>query len=217
MAQQKGNGAGVTEFASSNLIVKDNLKAIKIDAGFDLITEDDSTREAVERILQLTQPLMYQLVVEDGSQQLVNAQTQANYNGVGDNGGFSGGTGHANGDVITVGVANIVANVTVTANAAGVVTTFTVDSSDAEDVPSEGDTLSQISTDGGGINFSLTVGGNNLVGGGGVIHAIVDGSQFDAGSLQNQIRAIGTDNVNGKNFSSATVVLGTGITVSSVS
>jgi hypothetical protein len=42
----------------------------------------------------------------------------------------------------------------------------------------------------------------------------VDGSQFDAGSLQNQIRAIGTDNVNGKNFSSATVVLGTGITVS---
>jgi len=211
MAQQKGNGAGVTEFASSNLIAKYNVKAIKIDAGFDLITEDDSTREAVERILQLTQPLMYQLVVEDGSQQLVDAQTQANYNGVGDNGSFSGGTGHANGDVITL--SNDV-DVTVTANVAGVVTAFTVDISGATDAPSEGVALTQASTDGDGVGFTLTPGGNNLAGGGGVIHAIVDGSQFDAGSLQNQIRAVGTDNVNGKNFSSATVVLGTGITVS---
>jgi hypothetical protein len=214
MAQQKGNGAGVTEFASSNLIAKYNVKAVKIDAGFDLITEDDSTREAVERILQLTQPLMYQLVVEDGNQQLDDSQTQVNYNGVGDNGIFSGGTGHADGDVITVGFALAVANITVTANANGVVTAFTVDTADAEAAPSEGQIMGQISTTGDGIAFTLTPGGNNLIGGGGVLHAIVDGSQFDAGSLQNQIRAIGTDNVNGKNFSSATVSLGTGIRVS---
>jgi hypothetical protein len=214
MAQQKGNGAGVTEFASSNLISKANLKAIKIDAGFDLITEDDSTREAVERILQLAQPMMYQLVVEDGTQVLIDGQTQANYNGVGENGSFTGGTGHAIGDIITVGLALAMANITVTANANGVVTAFTVDSADAEDFPSEGVTLSQIATDGSGTNFTLTPGGNNLAGGGGILHAIVDGSQFDAGSLQNQLRAIGTDTVNGKNFSSATVIAGTNITVS---
>jgi hypothetical protein len=214
MAQVKGNGAGVTEFASSTLVSKYNVKAVKIDAGFDLITEDDSTREAVERILQLTQPLMYQVVVEDGSQSLNDTQTQANYNGVGDNGSFDGGEDYENGDVITVGLALAMANITVTANANGVVTAFTVDISDAEDAPSEGQTISQIGTTGDGIGFTLTPGGNNLTGGGGVIHAIVDGSQFDAGALQNQIRAIGTDNVNGKNFSSATVTQGTGITVS---
>lgn len=212
MAQQKGNGAGVTEFASSNLIAKSNIKAVKIDAGFDLVTEDDSTREAVERILQLAQPLMYQLVVEDGTQQLVNSQTQVNYDGVGDNGTFSGGTGHDNGDVIQL--SNDV-SITVVANVTGVVSAFTVNTAGANAAPSEGVVLTQAGTNGAtGVNFTLTPGGNNLAGGGGVIHAIVDGSQFDAGALQSQVRVIGTDNVNGKNFSSATVSLGTGIRVS---
>jgi hypothetical protein len=74
--------------------------------------------------------------------------------------------------------------------------------------------LNQVGTDGDGEDFTLTPGGNNLVGGGGILHAIVDGSQFDAGALQNQLRAIGTDTVNGKNFSSATVTQGTNIRVS---
>lgn len=47
----------------------------------------------------------------------------------------------------------------------------------------------------------------------GKIHCIVDGSQVDAASLQAQIRAIGTDNVNSYNFATATVTLGTGLTV----
>ncbi|MDA8897714.1 hypothetical protein N9I83_01645 [bacterium] len=47
----------------------------------------------------------------------------------------------------------------------------------------------------------------------GQIHAIVDGSQFDAASLQVQLRAIGTSAVNSYDFSGATVTLGTGLTV----
>ena len=47
----------------------------------------------------------------------------------------------------------------------------------------------------------------------GKIHCIVDGSQCDASALQAQIRGIGTDNVNSYNFASATVTLGTGLTV----
>ena len=48
----------------------------------------------------------------------------------------------------------------------------------------------------------------------GKIHCIVDGSQLDAASLQIQLRAIGTSAVNSYNFATATVTLGTGLTVS---
>jgi len=48
----------------------------------------------------------------------------------------------------------------------------------------------------------------------GVIHAIVDGSQFDAASVQKQLRAIGTQVANSYDFSGATVTLGTNIVVS---
>ena len=49
----------------------------------------------------------------------------------------------------------------------------------------------------------------------GEIHAIVDGSQFDAASLQKQLRGIGADDgVNNYNFSSTTVTLGTGLVIS---
>ena len=114
MAQTKGEGAGVGDFATGSLIEKHNVKLIKVDVGADLRSEDDATREAVERALQFIQPLMYEIQ---------NA-------------------------------------------------------------------------------------------GNGLIFAVVDGSQFDAAALQAQLRGIGTDNVNGYNFSSATVTAGSNITVS---
>lgn len=114
MVQEKGNGAGVGEFATGALITKGNLVAIVIDAGADLQTEDDASGEAVERVLQYTQPLMY-----------------------------------------------------IVPTAAS-----------------------------------------------GVIHALVAGENFDAASLQAQIRAIGTDTVNSYDFSGATVTLGTNIVIS---
>tara|TARA_R110001606_G_scaffold6277_4_gene28140 strand:+ start:165 stop:533 length:369 start_codon:yes stop_codon:yes gene_type:complete len=48
----------------------------------------------------------------------------------------------------------------------------------------------------------------------GQIHAIVDGSQFDAASVQKQLRGIGTQVANSYSFASATVTLGTGLVVS---
>ena len=114
MAQTKGEGAGVGDFATGSLIEKHNIKLIKVDVGADLRSEDDATREAVERALQFIQPLAYE-ITDDNS---------------------------------------------------------------------------------------------------GKIHAVVDSSQFDAAALQAQIRAIGTDDVNGYNFASATVTAGTGLVVS---
>ena len=114
MAQTKGNGAGVAQFVTGTLVSNHNLKAILVDTGANLQTEDDATREAVERALQFIQPLMYL-------------------------------------------------------------------------IPSASN---------------------------GEIHAIVDGSQLDAASLQIQLRAIGTSAVNSYNFATATVTLGTGLTVS---
>ena len=115
MAQVKGNGAGVGDFATGSLIEKHNVKLIKVDVGADLRSEDDATREAVERALQFIQPLAF----------------------------------------------------------------FAVDDSS------------------------------------GVIHCVVDGSQFDAASLQAQIRAIGsvTDPTT-YDFSSAVVTAGTSFVVS---
>ena len=113
MAQTKGEGAGVGEFATGTLVNKGNLVALLVDAGADLRTEDDATREAVERALSMIQPLMY-VVTDDNS---------------------------------------------------------------------------------------------------GKIHCIVDGSQVDGPSLQAQIRAIGTDDVNSYNFATATVTVGTNLTV----
>ena len=114
MAQSKGNGAGVGDFATGTLIQKHNVACILVDTGADLRTEDDAEREAVERALGFIQPLMY--VIPSAS--------------------------------------------------------------------------------------------------GGEIHAVVDASQFDAASLQKQLRGIGTDNVNSYNFAGATVTAGTGMAIS---
>ena len=66
MAQTKGEGAGVGDFATGSLIEKHNVKLIKVDVGADLRSEDDATREAVERALQFIQPLAF-FAVDDNS------------------------------------------------------------------------------------------------------------------------------------------------------
>ena len=114
MAQTKGNGAGVGDFATGSLIEKHNVRLIKVDVGADLRSEDDATREAVERALQFIQPLAF-FAVDDNS---------------------------------------------------------------------------------------------------GVIHCVVDGSQFDAASLQAQLQAIGSvTDPTSYNFSSAAVTAGSSFTV----
>ena len=114
MAQTKGEGAGVGDFATGSLIEKHNIKLIKVDVGADLRSEDDATREAVERALQFIQPLAF-FAVDDNS---------------------------------------------------------------------------------------------------GVIHCVVDGSQFDAASLQAQLQAIGSvTDPTSYNFSSAAVTAGSSFTV----
>lgn len=215
MAQQKGNGAGVAEFASGTLVYKSNLRAIKIDTGIDLSGEDDQTREAVERVLSLTQPLVYQVISEDGTQDVINGQTEANYDGTGSNGSFvggdgAGGTAHVALDVITLSDGTTVRVDAVDLD--GDVTEFTITAVGGAN-SSEGATLTQAGSTGAGTDFSLTLGGDNVSGGGGVIHAVVDGSQVDSASLQAQLRAIGTDNVSGKVFTGATVVDAVTLTV----
>ena len=59
MPQSKGNGAGVAEFATGTLVSRHNLKLIMVDTGANLQTEDDAPSEAVERALQIIQPLVY--------------------------------------------------------------------------------------------------------------------------------------------------------------
>ena len=113
MPQVKGNGKGVAEFATGALISKANLKLIMVDTGANLQTEDYAPSEAVERALQIIQPLAYYMPTDTS----------------------------------------------------------------------------------------------------GKIHAVVDGSQFSAAALEAQLQEIGTDSVNGYDFSSATVTLGTALTV----
>ena len=66
MAQSKGNGAGVGDFATGTLIQKHNVACILVDTGADLRTEDDAEREAVERALRFIQPLAYE-ITDDSS------------------------------------------------------------------------------------------------------------------------------------------------------
>jgi len=208
MAQSKGNGSGVAEFATGTLVAKSNLKAIKVDLGFDISGEDDASGEAVETALQFVQPLMYMGVSADATSDVINGQTEAAYDGAGSNGSFVGGTGYAAAEVITLSDGS---TVTVDTVDAGVVTEFTISSVGGAN-SSEGATLTTASsTVAGNDDFTLTLGGDNVAGGGGVFHCIVDGSQCDVAALQAQIRAVGT--VAGNNFAGATVALGTSITV----
>lgn len=91
--------------------------------------------------------------------ELKDGQDETNYDGTGDNGTFSGGTGHANSDVITMSDGS---TITVDNNAAGVVTEFTVTTVGlGTQFPADG-ILTQSNTTGSGTGFTLTPG---LVGG----------------------------------------------------
>lgn len=305
MVQQRGNGAGAGEFVSGVLTAKYAVAAVNIDVGFDLSAEDDAAFEAVARVLEFCQPMMYQVDSTDGTEILANAHTEANYDGVGSNGSFTTSADHVPTDLVTLSDSTVITVdvidpatkvlidaqdetsytgagalgtfstsadhadtdvitlsdgtlITVDANTTGSVTEFTVDNtgSDAGTAPAvaltfvsstgsgtaftltpgvdnvsgsvteftvdssgsatpgvEGVALTFGSSDGPGTDFTLTPGGNNIVGGGGIIHLIMDAEQFDAASLQVQLRAIGTDNVNGQDFSGVSVTEGTSLVI----
>lgn len=88
---------------------------------------------------------------------LTVAQTQANYDGVGNNGSFDGGTGYGVGEVITLSNGS---QITVVSETSGEVTAFTIDSPGT--TVATGDVLVQSSTSSGGTDFALTVGSNNI-------------------------------------------------------
>ncbi len=91
-------------------------------------------------------------------QLLVEEQTETDFdNSPTTEGSFSGGTGHAAGDVITLSDGT---QVTVEAVSGGVVTEFTLTTSYT--VISKGNTLTQSSSTGTGVNFSITVEEDNL-------------------------------------------------------
>lgn len=69
-------------------------------------------------------------------------------------GSFNGGTGYANGDTITLNDGTIV---TVVAEAAGVVTEFTVTSASTSSIAANLSTLTQSATSGAGAGFTLTL------------------------------------------------------------
>ena len=105
----------------------------------------------------------YSWASETGSQTntLIAGQTHSNFDNVSPNGTFSGGTGHAVDDIITL-VSG--AAVTVDAVSSGVVTQFTIDKGNGTLRPAAGDDGTQLvstadnqsSTTGSGTGFSLT-------------------------------------------------------------
>jgi hypothetical protein len=90
----------------------------------------------------------------------VNAQDETSYdNTPTTEGTFSGGTGHANTDVITLSDGS---TVTVDLQAGGVVTQFTVDATTSTGGAFAGKTLTQTATTGSGTGFSLTLDTDNV-------------------------------------------------------
>ena len=91
-------------------------------------------------------------------------QDEANFNGVGANGSFSGGAGYSNGDVITLDDGT---TLTVALVAAGVVTQFDLTTISASTGVFDGETIDQDSVDPiGGTGFDLTPGTANITAGG---------------------------------------------------
>ena len=89
---------------------------------------------------------------------LINAQGEADYdNSPATEGSFVGGTGHANGDVLTMSDGTVV---TVDLVAGGVVTEFTLNTAASRDVTA---TVSQVSSDAAGIGFALLPDSGNVV------------------------------------------------------
>jgi len=91
---------------------------------------------------------------------LLNAQDETSYdNSPTTEGTFSGGSGHAQNDVITLSNG---ASITVDAVSSEVVTAFTVNSGGSSSGLTAGDVLTQASSTGSGINFTLTPDTDNL-------------------------------------------------------
>lgn len=93
----------------------------------------------------------------------VNGQDEGDYNGAGENGTFTAGTGYTNGtpttDVITLSDGTVMTTVTV---AGGVVTAFTIDSTTTTSGQTADDvTLSSTVDTGGGADFDITLGDLN--------------------------------------------------------
>jgi len=91
---------------------------------------------------------------------LIETQTEADYNGVGQNGIFEGGSGYAVADTITLSDGSVL---TVDSETAGVIDGFTVTTTGSISIPLSGSQLTQTSTSGSGTGFTLTPRGNNIL------------------------------------------------------
>ncbi len=97
---------------------------------------------------------------ESGGQPIIGSQDETNYdNSPTTEGTFSGGSGHAVNDVITLSDTSWI---TVDAVSTGVVTQFTVTDSQRSDFAQVGTALTQTNTTGSGTGFSLTPGRDNI-------------------------------------------------------
>lgn len=88
----------------------------------------------------------------------IAAQDETDYDGAGSNGTFAGGSGYVAADTITLSDGTVI---TVDTEVAGVVTEFTVTTSGGEAVD-VGVALTQASTTGAGVDFTLTPEANNV-------------------------------------------------------
>jgi hypothetical protein len=87
----------------------------------------------------------------------IAGQTQANFDGLGTNGTFAGGSGYVNGEVITLSDGTVINNVIVSG---GEVQTFDINT-ESLSAHLKNDTLTQASSTGAGTGFSLTLGDAN--------------------------------------------------------
>jgi hypothetical protein len=96
-------------------------------------------------------------VTDAGQRVLIAGQIDTDYNGVGSNGGFAGGTGYVAADIITLTDGTLI---TVTTAPSGIITEFVITSSSTNSTVSL-TARSQLSTSGNGTSFTLTSDTNN--------------------------------------------------------
>ena len=121
-------------------------------------TDSADVQWAIVDITDDSHTSLYTATVTDWG--VINAQDENDYDNVGDNGTFAGGTSYAVSDTITLTGGTIV---TVDVEGGpGIVQQFTVDSSADIGGHTADDILTQVSTSGSGTGFTLTLGSNNL-------------------------------------------------------
>lgn len=160
-----GNSGTECEFLDSNinLFLVDTLDGESLTDFTEFIVSDDLSILTLTNVnfiaLGTNNPGRFEMVTP-----LVTGQDETSYdNSPTTEGTFSGGTGHAVSDVITLD--DDWTTVTVDAVSAGVVTQFTVNPTKGRSA-TVGTTLSQSSTTGSGAGFSLTPDTDNIVVGG---------------------------------------------------